>query len=164
MKESEDSKKLQEQEITGDLFLSDIWKMIEEGQVAQMPGNDLKSEIILRIQSYSIDIPLMHGQVSGLFLILCDLMIEGGLGRMLPDTFKVYLVILVMRYRSDNNREDFDPLALRKFTGIADLSRLNMAVSQLKEDGLIEHPGNDSEVKNSKKRKQQIFEVEPHSI
>jgi hypothetical protein len=164
MNELKDNKELKQQEITGDLFLSEIWKMIQEGQVAHMPANDLKSEIILKIQAYSIDIPLMHGQVSGLFLTLCDLMIEGGLGRMLPDTFKAYLVILVMKYRSENNQEDIDPLALQKFTGIADPSRLNMILSQLKEDGLVEHPGNDSEGKNSRKRKQQIFEVEPYSI
>lgn len=158
-KKQETTEIVRKQIIAGDFFLSEIRKMVEEGQVARMSGNALKSELILRIQSYSADIPLMDGQVSGVFLILCDLLMEGRLGKMQPEIFKVYLVLLAMNHAPLDNQEGINFSALRKFTGIEDPLKLDIAISQLEEDGLLHGLKNDSRG-NSEKKKRKIFEVD----
>jgi hypothetical protein len=158
--ESEIRKKVEQQEVVGDLFLSEMWKMVEEGQIARMSGNALKSELILKIQSYSTDIPLMHGQVSDLFLKLCDLMVEGEIGKMHPDTLKVYLILLLLNFGSTEYEKELDPLMLQKYAGITDSESLRNALSQLKEEGYMNQLENQSNGRGSKKKKQQLFEIE----
>ncbi len=128
----------EENTIAVDSFFEKIKQMIDNGKIASMPGNKAKTEIVSTVQDYSGEIPFLPGEISKLFLNLCDLMLDGRIGRMPPDAFKVYLVISIYSYGIEPEQLALDNTLLQKLTGISEESVLREAMETLENEGYIE--------------------------
>lgn len=120
--------------VAQDPFLDDLLDLVHRGVIARLPGSILKEKIIHKIQQYSAELGMAQEEVSKIFLELCDLMLEGRIGRMTPDAFKVYLVLLTWSFVSE---EPPSRGVLGELTGIEDPPRLDEALQQLEKDGCI---------------------------
>lgn len=118
-----------------DPFLDLIRKMIESGELARSGHNDLKAHIVLQVQVHSSEIPYLRGEMSQVFLGLCDLIIGGKLSRLSPEALKLYTVILT---DASTNEQPRKSALIKQITGIADDETLNIAFQQLQEGGYLD--------------------------
>jgi hypothetical protein len=120
-----------------DSFLDNIRKMLENGSIGKMPANLLKIQIVTQVQTYSGELPFIKGNISGTFLLLCDLMVSGRLSKMSPDAFKIYLVLMALQ---DEVIEACPIIQeeLADLAGITDSLAVRSALEALKEEGYVE--------------------------
>lgn len=120
-----------------DPFIENIKKMIDIGLVAREQATAIKSLVIKEVQNHSAEVARFNGDVSDLFLDLCDLMVSGKLSKMSDETFKAYIVVRTYSCTGEKNRL-MNMSAIKEMTGIPEDSALADALQTLKNDGYID--------------------------
>jgi hypothetical protein len=121
-----------------DSFLDGLKDLIESGNLALMSESALKTDLIVRVQIHSAEIPFTQGEVSESFLAFCDLMVNGELTRMDIILLKVFTVLVVYSALSNGTGVLYQEMDIHRLAGIADPSEVTHALEELRSQGYFE--------------------------
>lgn len=145
-----------------DPFLDGLKDLIESGNLACMSESALKSDLIVRVQVHSAEIPFTQGEVSKPFLAFCDLMVNGELTTMDVRLLKVFTILVAYGSWSNGVAAQLQDIEIHKLAGITDPSDVDYALEELKSQGFIEDERGPALLRPRQNYRRGGHEVEKH--
>jgi hypothetical protein len=145
-----------------DPFLEGLKDLIESGSLASMSESALKSDLIVRVQTHSAEIPFTQGEVSESFLAFCDLMVNGELTKMEFRLLKVFIILVAYNALSGGAGILLQQVDIHLLAGIADPSDAARALEDLRGQGYIQDEGQPALVRPKLTNKRGGHEVDKY--